>query len=55
MAEPESQEFIFEHENLSEWTIDALFVDFAKNVNFDPWARNSIADVFKILETKFWQ
>ena len=35
MGELKSQEFIFEHENSLEWTIEGLYVDFAKNVNFN--------------------
>ena len=36
MGELKSQEFIFEHENSLEWTIEGFYVDFAKNLNFDP-------------------
>ena len=36
MGELKSQEFIFKHENSLERTIEGLYVDFSKNVNFDP-------------------
>ena len=36
MGELKSQEFIFEHENLLEWTIKGLLVYFGRNVNFNP-------------------
>ena len=35
MGKLKSQEFIFEDENSLEWTIKDLYVDFAKNANFD--------------------
>ena len=31
-----------------------LYVDFAKYVNFDPWAWNSIFGVFEVSGTHFW-
>ena len=36
MGELKSQECNFEHENALEWTIKGLYVDFAKNINFNP-------------------
>ena len=48
-----SQEFIFKHENLLEGTIQGLYVDFAKNVNFDSWPWNCIFGVLKYQEPCF--
>ena len=55
MGELRSQEFIFEHQSSSERIIEGLYVDFTKNLNFDPWPWNCIFWVFDVSGTQFWQ
>ena len=49
----EGLQFIFKHKNSLEWTIVGLYVDFVKNVNFDPLAWNCIFGVFEVSKTQF--